>query len=288
MPHDPLDPAPPAAVPAATASAAPPAQRDAHGFDPDDYDWLPVPRQRQRSDGWTPALQRRFIEALADSGLVAEAARAVGMSTQACYALRRAADAAGFARAWDAAIDQAGKALLDLAFDRVINGQDIPILDRDGQRIGGRRLYSDKLTIFLLRGFFPERFGALGERGGGGGGGGRTLTQPPAIPPVEAALAALAPVTPADPHKLMPPEALADLIAGEAADAAEEERFRRDYPDAAAREDAGIPREPFDSPPAVAESTGDWFWDTVARVEAADAEAARAARRAKRKKRATP
>src|SRR3546814_15484466 len=42
---------------------APPSALDAHGFDPNDFDWLPVPRQ-PRADGWSPDAQRRFIEAL--------------------------------------------------------------------------------------------------------------------------------------------------------------------------------------------------------------------------------
>lgn len=63
-------------TPALTAT---PSVRDAHGFNPDDFEWIPVARQR-RSDGWTPQRQREFIEVLADTGSVVEAARAANMS----------------------------------------------------------------------------------------------------------------------------------------------------------------------------------------------------------------
>src|SRR5687768_4919529 len=46
-------------------------------YDPADYRWVPV-RRRARLDGWTEEKQRRFIETLADTGLVNVAARAVG------------------------------------------------------------------------------------------------------------------------------------------------------------------------------------------------------------------
>ena len=82
---------------------------DAHGFDPGDYDWVPIPR-RHRTDGWTHAQQRAFIEALADLGSVRKAAFEVRMSARSAYALRRAPGAEGFAAAWDAAIAQALRA----------------------------------------------------------------------------------------------------------------------------------------------------------------------------------
>jgi hypothetical protein len=48
-------------------------------YDLADYRWVPVKR-RPRFDGWTEEKQRRFIEGLADTGLVSHAAKAVGMS----------------------------------------------------------------------------------------------------------------------------------------------------------------------------------------------------------------
>ena len=42
--------------------------------------FTPVPRQCPRHDGWTDERQRAFIEALADTGSVAAACKAVSMS----------------------------------------------------------------------------------------------------------------------------------------------------------------------------------------------------------------
>ena len=63
--------------------------------------FLPVPL-RARADGWTPERQARFIGLLAETGSVVEAARAVGMSRESAWRLRRRAGAASFAHAWDA------------------------------------------------------------------------------------------------------------------------------------------------------------------------------------------
>ena len=56
---------------------------DANSFDPDDYKWIPVLR-RPRSDGWTPQRQTEFIAALADCGVVEQAARTANMSVTSC------------------------------------------------------------------------------------------------------------------------------------------------------------------------------------------------------------
>ena len=50
--------------------------------------FAPVPRKCARHDGWTPARQRAFIEALADTGSVSRAAAQVNMSTEGAYYLR--------------------------------------------------------------------------------------------------------------------------------------------------------------------------------------------------------
>jgi hypothetical protein len=71
-------------------------------YNPDEYRWVPVRRQ-PRYDGWTEEKQRRFIEVLADTGIVTAAAKAVGMSSQSAQRLRRSPDGAAFSRAWDAA-----------------------------------------------------------------------------------------------------------------------------------------------------------------------------------------
>ncbi len=65
--------------------------------------FVPVP-VRARRDGWDAERQGRFIGWLAQTGSVSEAAARVGRSRESAYRLRRRADAAGFAAAWDAAL----------------------------------------------------------------------------------------------------------------------------------------------------------------------------------------
>ena len=177
---------------------------DAHGFDPAAYHWIPVLR-RPRKDGWTQARQVDFIAALADCGVVEQAALAVHMSVKSCYRLRRAPGAGNFAAAWDAAIHNASKRLLDLAFDRAINGSDEPVFNKDGQRIGRRMKTNDRLLMFLLRAYMPDRFRSLGHDP-------KLIDHEPlvALAPVSDALARLNPVAPEDPALLMPPDELAD------------------------------------------------------------------------------
>ena len=189
-------------LPATTPAAA----LDAHGFDPGAYQWLPVLR-RPREDGWTPQKQRDFITALADSGCVAHAAREVSMSPKSCYRLRRSPGAENFAAAWDAAMANAGRMLIDIAFDRAINGSEEPIFDRDGQRVGRRMRHNDRMMMFLMRAYMPDRFrhAHLSTI--------QPHEQPPTLPPpVGQALLRLAPVEPEAPHQLMESDELDDVL----------------------------------------------------------------------------
>jgi hypothetical protein len=62
--------------------------------------FVPVPL-RARADGWTAERQARFVGLLAETGSVAAAARAVGMSRMTAYRLRGRFGAGSFAHAWD-------------------------------------------------------------------------------------------------------------------------------------------------------------------------------------------
>lgn len=212
--------------PSATATAVPPDAKlaldglpmlvvdpdppafDVNGFDPAEFEWRPVPR-RPRADGWTPEVQRAFIAALADTGMVTTAAQAVDMSVQSAYRLRHAPGSESFARAWEVAISAAADRLIDLAFARAIEGEEVPYYDRDGVRIGVKWRYDNRMMMNLLRAYRPDRFRHAHE----------SVRQPgeppaPALPAVAEALAALTPVPPAEPHKLMPPERLAHMVDG--------------------------------------------------------------------------
>jgi hypothetical protein len=113
---------------------------------PDEF--LPAPT-RLRADGWTPERQRGFVEHLADCGCVSHAAAHVGMTKQSAYALRRRAPNSMFAYAWDAAIQLARTLLHDTAVERALDGTATPVFHR-GEQIGERRVYNDRLLMFLL------------------------------------------------------------------------------------------------------------------------------------------
>ncbi|MEN3972475.1 hypothetical protein WJS89_07315 [Sphingomicrobium sp. XHP0235] len=133
-----------------------------HLLDPaaDASEWddvAPVPT-RARHDGWTPTRQKDFLVALAECGVVSEACARVGMSPRAAYALRRRPDADHFRRAWDAALDYAVRRLSDAAFSRALNGVTRPVFYQ-GEQIGERTYYDERLTMFVLRYRDPIRYG---------------------------------------------------------------------------------------------------------------------------------
>ena len=140
-----------------TAPADPPVDDEE-----DDLAFEPVP-VRYRHDGWTPDKQHEFIEALPGCGCVEEAARSVGMSRVSAYALRRRPDAQAFRLAWDAAMDCAVARLDDAALSRAINGVAVPIF-HNGEQVGERRHYDERLTMFLLRYRDPVRYGHWNDR----------------------------------------------------------------------------------------------------------------------------
>jgi hypothetical protein len=109
----------------------------------------PVPR-KFRHDGWTPARQKAFIAALADTGSVKRACRQINMSPEGAYHLRRQRGAEGFRRAWECALDFGVRRLQDEAFDRALNGQLSPVFV-GGKLKGFRRVKNDRLLMFCLR-----------------------------------------------------------------------------------------------------------------------------------------
>lgn len=128
--------------------------------------FTPVPRETKRHDGWTEERQRRFIEALADTGSVSAACKAVDMSTVGAYQLRRQHGADSFREAWAAALDLGVQRLEDIAMERALNGVEEPFYAY-GNLIGTRRKYNDRLLMFMLRNRAPERFGNSVTKGGG-------------------------------------------------------------------------------------------------------------------------
>jgi hypothetical protein len=178
-------------------------------YNPEEYRWVPV-RRRPRYDGWTEEKQRRFIEVLADTGIVSAAAKAVGMSRESANRLRRSPDGAAFSRAWDAARHHSGSVLEDIAFERAIEGVEHNVYDETGEVVCTKRVYNDRLLTFLLGALKPERYGRTANAN----------AQPAAAPPEAAppetilidSLRAMEPQLPAPPEKLLGEEILADEL----------------------------------------------------------------------------
>ena len=178
-------------------------------YDPAEYRWVPV-RRKPRLDGWTEEKQRRFIEVLADTGLVGAAAKAVGMSRETAYRLRRSAHGAAFARAWDAARHHAGGLIEDIAFERAVLGVEHEVYNDCGEVVGARLVHDNRLLKYLLGHLKPERYGT---RGAG------EPPRPAAPLALEESLRAMEPALPAPPEQLLDPEELAhELQLAEVAD----------------------------------------------------------------------
>ncbi|HEX8556356.1 MAG TPA: hypothetical protein VF695_16765 [Sphingomonas sp.] len=179
-------------------------------YDPADYRWVPV-RRKPRLDGWTEEKQRRFIETLADTGLVGDAAKAVGMSRETAYRLRRSPHGTAFARAWDTARRHAGGLIEDIAFERAIQGVEHEVYNDRGEVVGARLVHDNRLLKYLLSHLKPETYGN------------RATADPPApaapAPLLENALRAMEPALPAPAEAMMTPEDLNDaLVLAEVAD----------------------------------------------------------------------
>ena len=225
---DPRSPTPELPAPADPHAAA----LEEHGYDLNDVTWYPV-RRKRRTDGWSIQRQRQFIEMLADCGSVPTACQLIGMSVSGAYRLRRSPGGEAFAAAWDTAVHHAAAHLVDAAFERAITGSDEPVFDRNGNVVGRRFRQSDRLLMFLLRAHRPELYAHahLAQRPA-------DAPPPPEVPPLEQALAALAPEMPAEPHRLMTPDDLiaemqiADMMDGEIPRWLRDNDGRADYDDA--------------------------------------------------------
>lgn len=120
-------------------------------------DFTPVPRRSRSQDGWTEAKQRGFIAALAETGSVRRAAKAVGMSFASAYHLRKAPLAESFVTAWDGAVQTGVSQVYDILIDHSVNGMPEPVYHA-GLEVGERRRYDHRTMRWIV------------ERGGSGAG----------------------------------------------------------------------------------------------------------------------
>jgi hypothetical protein len=117
----------------------------------------PVP-VRPRHDGWTVEKQYTFVEALAQTGIVEEACRRVGMTRTSFDKLRHRPCGVHFRRACQAALDYGLHRVEENAHRRAREGVARPIFHK-GEQVGEYRHFDERLTMFLLRSYRPERYG---------------------------------------------------------------------------------------------------------------------------------
>ena len=139
------------------------------GPEPDEDDPLlafePYLHAAPRRNSITPPVQRKFVAALAATGLVSVAARTVGRSLEALYKLRHRPGAKGFAKAWDAALERGARRLEDMAFERALVGTRTPIVS-GGQLLDWYDKPDNGLLRFLLIHRLPKRYGPEQEKPG--------------------------------------------------------------------------------------------------------------------------
>jgi hypothetical protein len=114
----------------------------------DRFAFDPVPL-RCRTGGLTPARQREYVEALADTGIVREAAARIGVSEQAINRVRRRPDGQDFDRACEAAHRFGARRLRSIAFERAIEGT-LKGHYYHGELVSQERVYDNRLLIYLL------------------------------------------------------------------------------------------------------------------------------------------
>ncbi|MXO59302.1 hypothetical protein GRI89_07080 [Altererythrobacter salegens] len=117
----------------------------------------PVAHVAPRRNSITSARQRAFIAALAEGGIVKDAARSIGASLEALYKLRNKPGAEEFRAAWDMAIDRGIARLEDSALARAIEGEMRWVVS-GGNILGRERRFNDNLVMFFLKNRRGERY----------------------------------------------------------------------------------------------------------------------------------
>ena len=107
------------------------------------------PNWRQRHDGWTPDRIRRFLDTLAETGVVTDAARAAEMSVQSAYVFRNSARGRAFDVAWHSAQLRGRQSLADDLVSRARYGH-VERLTRDGVVVAERHRYDNRLAMAVL------------------------------------------------------------------------------------------------------------------------------------------
>jgi hypothetical protein len=119
--------------------------------------FAPYTHRAPRRNSITPARQAEFIRALAETGVVTQAARRIGASLEALYKLRNRPGAEEFAAAWEMALDRGIERLEDCALERAIVGEERVVV-RGGKVVATWRRFDTQLILFLLRQRRSDRY----------------------------------------------------------------------------------------------------------------------------------
>ena len=95
------------------------------------------------------AKEQFFLRTLADTGVIADACRATGISRRAAYDRRKSASGRAFALAWDAALLIARGPLGDDVLSRARHGV-IDRVYRNGELVAERHRYDNRLSMAVL------------------------------------------------------------------------------------------------------------------------------------------
>lgn len=101
-----------------------------------------------RHDGWTGEAMAKFLEALAETGVVLDACDAACKSSTAAYALRRREPL--FAEAWEKALGIARDRLADTLLSRAIEGNVEQII-KDGVIVAEKHFLDNRLGLAVLK-----------------------------------------------------------------------------------------------------------------------------------------
>lgn len=107
-----------------------------------------IPLPAIRHDGWTGEVMAKFLETLAETGIVLDACDAAGRSRETAYALRRRNPL--FAKAWELALGNARDRLADTLLARSIEGNVEQII-KDGVIVAEKHYIDNRLGLAVLK-----------------------------------------------------------------------------------------------------------------------------------------
>lgn len=122
----------------------------------------PPPPGRARHDGWSPDRIRIFLTTLSECGVVADAARAAGMSVAGAYAYRNRAAGRAFNIAWNAAAILGRRRLADAVQSRAMHGW-VETIRRDGEIVAQRNRFDNRLSMAVLTRLDVQARGGFAE-----------------------------------------------------------------------------------------------------------------------------